>query len=120
NKNNLSNLEAELFGDMEASNVDNETKKESNTLLLIANDDLFFMKTFNNYNITTTLEKIQEHSLLEFTNKKFKTYEIQNISIVETSELENYIDEKYLNNELTPLDSYDFNKDSFYKDLYLN
>src|SRR5699024_99345 len=28
NKNNLSNLEAELFGDMEASNVDNETKKE--------------------------------------------------------------------------------------------
>lgn len=117
--NKVSKLDAELFGDSETSK-ESEVITESNTLLLVINNDLFFIKTNNNYNVTTTLEKIQEHSILEFQNNKFKTSEVQNISLVETSELENYIDKKYLKNELTALDSYDFNKDSFYKDLYLN
>lgn len=117
--NKVSKLDAELFGDSETSK-ESEVTTESNTLLLVINNDLFFIKTNNNYNVTTTLEKIQEHSILEFQNNKFKTSEVQNISLVETSELENYIDKKYLKNELTALDSYDFNKDSFYKDLYLN
>ena len=117
--NKVSKLDAELFGDSETSK-ESEVITESNTLLLVINNDLFFIKTNNNYNVTTTLEKIQEHSILEFQNNKFKTSEVQNISLVKTSELENYIDKKYLKNELTALDSYDFNKDSFYKDLYLN
>lgn len=117
--NKVSKLDAELFGDSETSK-ESEAITESNTLLLVINNDLFFIKTNNNYNVTTTLEKIQEHSILEFQNNKFKTSEVQNISLVETSELENYIDKKYLKNELTALDSYDFNKDNFYKDLYLN
>lgn len=117
--NKVSKLDAELFGDSETSK-ESEVTTESNTLLLVINNDLFFIKTNNNYNVTTTLEKIQEHSILEFQNNKFKTSEVQNINLVKTSELENYIDKKYLKNELTALDSYDFNKDSFYKDLYLN
>ena len=117
--NKVSKLDAELFGDSETSK-ESEVTTESNTLLLVINNYLFFIKTNNNYNVTTTLEKIQEHSILEFQNNKFKTSEVQNISLVKTSELENYIDKKYLKNELTALDSHDFNKDSFYKDLYLN
>src|SRR5699024_9141135 len=96
--NKVSKLDAELFGDSETSK-ESEVTTESNTLLLVINNDLFFIKTNNNYNVTTTLEKIQEHSILEFQNNKFKTSEVQNISLVETSELENYIDKKYLKNE---------------------
>lgn len=117
---NQSKIDVELFGDSETSTKDNQVNTSKYIFLLVSDNELFYMKTDFYYDITATLEKIQESNLLEFDNKKFETADIQHISLVEESEIENYIDEKYMKNEIKPLPKYDFNKNNFYKDLYLN
>lgn len=116
---NQSEIDAKLFGDSETSTEDSEVSTPKYIFLLVSDNELFYMKTDFSYDITTTLEKIQESNSVEFENKKFETADIQHISLVEENEIENYIDEKHLKNEIKPLDKYEFNKNNFYKELYL-
>lgn len=117
--NKVSKLDVELFGD-KTSTKDNEVNTSKYIFLLVSDNELFYMKTDFKYDITATLEKIQQSNLLEFDNKSFETASIQHISLVDTDEIDNYVSKEYMENEVTPLKKYDFAKNNFYNELYLN
>lgn len=117
---NQSKIDAELFGDSETSTKDNQVNTSKYIFLLVSDNELYYMKTNFNYDITATLEKIQQSNLLELDNKSFETASIQHISLVNTDEIENYVSKEYMKNEVTPLPKYDFAKNNFYNELYLS
>lgn len=114
-----SRIGEELFGD---SDTPNEDYTENNYVIaFVVFNDIFYMKTSNNYNITILNKKIQESSSLLFANKVINSNDIVSIQQIKIDDLTEYFGQEHIlkDNELKPLAYNEQNKSNYFKDLYL-